>query len=94
MSRIDDKVKQLLRSVLISAPGVKQSSLEKEYFDITGEILLWRKYGFNNIFDFLKALEGEITRMEFSEKFIDNIIYAVIDESKYVSQHAIKFASR
>ncbi|XP_065640294.1 uncharacterized protein LOC100203104 isoform X2 [Hydra vulgaris] len=94
MSIIDDQVKQLLRSVLVSAPGVKQSSLEHEYYKITNEVLPWRKYKFPNLFEFLKALEGEITRIEFSEKFADNIIYAVIDRTKYNSKHALKFASK
>lgn len=87
---IPEDVKVFLRAVLISSPGVRQSNLLKEYKQTTSEDLCCGTYGFSNLFEFLLALQGDITRLEFSPKHEDNIIFAVLDQSKYSSQHAQK----
>lgn len=91
-ANIPDDVKIMLRSVLISSPGVKQSNLCKEYKGMIDENLTYCNMGFKNLYEFLKALEGEVTRIEFSAELEDNVVYAELDKSKYVSKHAQKNA--
>ena len=87
---IPDSVKMDLRSILISASGTLQSKLAKEYHDMMGEHLPVRTLGFNHIYDFLVALEGEVCRMEYSPNDCDNIVFAIQDSSSFVSVHAKK----
>ena len=91
---IPDDVKLMLRSVLIAHTGVKQGNLSAEYKDTVGDHLAYFKWGFKNIYDFLQALEGDITRLEFSEKLEDSIVYAVVDKTSYTSKHAEKNATK
>ena len=85
---ISNDVKQNLRAVLGASPGMKQSNVLKEYCQLTNERLEYTKYGFKNLYEFLLTLEGDVTRLEFSPKDEDNLVYCVLDDSKYVSKHA------
>lgn len=91
---ISDDTKLFLRAVLTSAPGMRQSQLLKEYTQTTGDRLEYTKYGFRDLYGFLAALEGEVTRLEFSPKHEENLVYAVLDQTKYSSKHAKKYASK
>lgn len=91
---IEQDTKIFLRSVLVTQPGMKQSQIMKEYYDTTDEKLDYAKHGFQNIYHFLRALEGEITRLEFSPQHGENLVYAVLDKSKYASNHAKKYADK
>jgi len=91
---IPENIKMDLRSILVAASGTLQSELTKEYASMMGEALPFFKYGFNNIYDFLLALEGEVCRMEFSPKKCDNVVYAVLDQSSFSSAHAKKNAEK
>ena len=79
---IPDDTKLFLRAVLGSTAGLQQSHVMKEYQQATGEKIQFAKYGFKNVYELLVALEGEVTRLEFSPKHGDNLVYAVLDKNK------------
>ena len=82
--------KQFLRAVLISSQhGVKQSKIEREYKDITGEMLLYRKLGYRNLFDFLVS-SPDVCKLEFRAEDEDNRVFAVVDKESFTSVHAKK----
>ena len=87
---VPDTVKMDLRSILISASGTLQSKLAKEYYSMMGEHLPIETLGYNHIYDFLLALEGEVCRMEYSPNDCDNIVFAVQDATSFSSAHAKK----
>lgn len=87
---IPDDVKVFLRSILSTSAGIHQEKVCKEYKDMTGDILPFKELGYKNLYSFLLALEGEVTRLEFDEKCGDNIVYVVLDETKFASGHAKK----
>eukprot|EP00111_Clytia_hemisphaerica_P022815 TCONS_00067160-protein len=92
--KIPDNVKMDLRSVLLAASGTMQSKLAREYYDIMGEHLPIKSLGFKNIYEFLLALEGDVCRMEFSLKNNDNIVFAILDNTSFTSEHAKKAAAK
>ena len=91
---IPDDVKLFLRAVLVSSPGLQQSKVPREYRDLTGDQIPFGALGFKCLFDFLKALEKDVTRLEFSPKHEENIVFAVLDDSKFSSKHAQKYANK
>ena len=91
---IDEDTKIFLRSVLNTEPGIQQRDICKKYREITGDALNFVKLGYPNIYELLKDLEGEVVRIEFSEKREDNILYCVQDPTKYVSKHLMKYAAK
>ena len=94
MAGIPDDIKIFLRSVLVTTPGMQQSHVAKEYFETTDERIEYVKYGYKNMYEFLVALQGEVTRLEFSPKHHDNLVFAVLDATKYASRHAQKYAGK
>merc|ERR1719427_2002818 len=90
-----EDLKLLLRATLVASDGLLQSRVGKEFFDLTrGDRLDFTRHGFATLYDFLVSLEGEVTRLEFSPKDGENLVYAVLDKTKFASAHAKKYASR
>lgn len=83
-----EDAKVFLRSTLLSKKhGIKQSSIEKDYEELVGETLPWRKLGFKTLFDFLLSIP-EVAKLEWREEDEDNRVFAVLDKESYASLHA------
>ena len=85
-------VKFSLRSVLLSCQkGIKQTSIEKDYYKLTNSNLDVKKYGYKDLYEFLLALP-DVARLEFSVKDGENKVFGVAAEGVYMSDHAKKAA--
>ena len=83
-------VKLSLRSVLLSCQkGIKQTSIEKDYYKLTNSNLDVKKYGYQDLYEFLLALP-DVARLEFSVKDGENKVFGVAAEGVYMSDHAKK----
>ena len=89
--KVPNDVKSFLRSVLISSNGVKESKVQKDYHELSGERLMWKDYGFKSLNEFLTALP-DVCLLEYSAKDKENRVYAVRLEGTYMSSHAKKNA--
>eukprot|EP00794_Sanderia_malayensis_P006661 gene6661-7413_t len=88
---VPDDVKQFLRSILMAKSGVKQSRIEHDYSQLVGEILPWRKLGFESLFEFLMSIP-DVVKLEWREKDEDNRVFAVLDKNCFNSVHAKRMA--
>eukprot|EP00794_Sanderia_malayensis_P009430 gene9430-10417_t len=88
---VPDDVKQFLRSILMAKSGVKQSRIEHDYSQLVGEILPWRKLGFESLFEFLMSIP-DVVKLEWREKDEDNRVFAVLDKTCFNSVHAKRMA--
>lgn len=85
-------VKLSLRSVLLSCQkGIKQTNIEKDYYKLTNSNLDVKKYGYQDLYEFLLALP-DVARLEFSVKDGENKVFGVAAEGVYMSDHAKKAA--
>lgn len=83
-------VKFSLRSVLLSCQkGIKQTSIERDYYKLTNSNLDVKKYGYQDLYEFLLALP-DVARLEFSVKDGENKVFGVAAEGVYMSDHAKK----
>ena len=83
-------VKFSLRSVLLSnRKGTKQTSIEKDYHKLTNTELDFRKYGYQDLFEFLLAIP-DVARLEYSPKDGENKVFGVGEKGIYMSVHAKK----
>jgi hypothetical protein len=89
--KVSNDVKSFLRSVLISSNGVKESRVEKDYHELSGEKLLWKNYGFKSLNEFLNAMP-DVCVLQYSAKDRENRVYAVHLKGTYMSSHAKKNA--
>lgn len=89
--RVPNEMKMFLRSVCMSANGVKESKLEKDYFDLACEKLNWRKLGFRSLREFLSAIP-DVCRLQYNTKDKENRVYAVELKGTFMSSHAKKNA--
>lgn len=87
---VPQMVKLSLRSVLLSCQkGIKQTSIEKDYYKLTNSNLDVKKYGYQDLYEFLLALP-DVARLEFSVKDGENKVFGVGAEGVYMSDHAKK----
>lgn len=83
-------VKSSLRSVLLSSlKGIKQTSIEKDYQKLTYSRLDVKKYGFQDLYEFLLAIP-DVARLEYSVKDGENKVFGVGEKGVYMSDHAKK----
>lgn len=87
--RVPNEMKMFLRSVCMSANGVKESKLEKDYFNLACEKLNWRKLGFRSLREFLCAIP-DVCRLQYNAKDKENRVYAVELKGTFMSSHAKK----
>ena len=86
---VPSDLKNFLRSVLMSSNGVKESRVERDYLDLAGEKLNWKKLGFGSLHEFLCAIP-DVCSLEYSTKDKENRVYAVEVKGIYMSAHAKK----
>ena len=84
-------VKASLRAVLLSQKGIKQTAIEKDYHKLTNSRLGVRKYGFQDLYEFLLAVP-DVARLEYSAKDGENKVFGVAEKGVYMSDHAKKAA--
>lgn len=83
-------VKISLRATLLSSTkGIKQTSVEKDYYKLTNSKLDVKKYGYQDLYEFLLAVP-DVARLEFSVKDGENKVFGVSEEGVFISQHAKK----
>ena len=97
MADLEEELEDLkiyLRCSLGACAGTLQSRVSKEYYDQTQERLDYTRFGFTHIYDFLVSLEGDVCRLEFSPKDGENLVYVVLDTTKFASAHLKKYANK
>ena len=74
---VPQSVKISLRSVLLSSiKGIKQTRVEKDYHQLTNSKLDFKKYGFQDLYEFLLAIP-DVARLEFSVKDGENKVFGI-----------------
>lgn len=87
---VPQSVKISLRSVLLSSiKGIKQTRVEKDYHQLTNSKLDFKKYGFQDLYEFLLAIP-DVARLEFSVKDGENKVFGVPEKGVFISKHAKK----
>ena len=83
-------VKASLRAVLLSSQkGIKQTAIEKDYHKLTNTKLDVKKYGFQDLYEFLLAVP-DVARLEYSVKDGENKVFGVAEKGVFLSDHAKK----
>jgi len=82
-------VKGSLRAVLLSQKGIKQTAIEKDYHKLTNSKLDFKKYGFQDLYEFLLAVP-DVARLEYSAKDGENRVFGVAEKGVFMSDHAKK----
>ncbi|PIK39893.1 Tudor domain-containing protein 5 [Apostichopus japonicus] len=89
VAKLPDSEKRSVRAVLFSEWGVPLDEFEKDYKALESKSFPYKSYGFSSLQECLQSIP-DVVRFEFSQKASRWILYAVADETSFMSSFTKK----